>query len=283
MAVKKASQVATIDVSLVTIKVTSSVDEFALDTASKIDVSATTEEIKPVRLIIKEVLIAQKRGSQVLVGHEIKLTDNVFTPELVQAIQGGTIVYGNTKIGTGDAGLVINTKSAEVTANVTLVVPATAAALLTVNVVDNNITVNLATAAAGVATSTATLVNAAINASAPASALITSILAGAGTGIMAAVAKTIISTEVAGYTPPVVGLKRTLIPFELTAYSAQYNASGLVLRYEKIVYPNCSGEPIAFSSEDGKFRENEYVVASLPDTGVAPYQLTYVNTLPSVL
>jgi len=282
MAVKKASQVATIDVSLVTIKVPDSVDEFALDTASKIDVSATTEDVKPVRLIIKETLLAQKRGSQVLVGHEIKLTDNVFTPELVKAIQGGTIIYGNTAIGTGDSGLTLNTKNAATTATITLVVPSTANSPLTVTVVGNDITVNLATTVSGVSTSTATLVNAAINASVPASALVTSTLAGAGTGVMTATTKVTISTQVTGYTPPVVGIKRTLIPFELTAYSAQYNASGLVLRYEKIVYPNCSGDPIAFSSEDGKFRENEYVVNSLPDTGVAPYLLTYVDTLPVV-
>ena len=40
---------------------------------------------------VKGVLKAQKLGTQTLTGNQITLTDNVFTPELVKILQGGTI------------------------------------------------------------------------------------------------------------------------------------------------------------------------------------------------
>lgn len=189
MALKKITEIPTIDVALVTIKSKKegSVDEYALDTASKIAVSPRIEETAGVKLIIKGQLKAQKPDESTLTGNEITLTDNVFAPEIVKIFQGGTIKYDELE-----------------------------------------------------------------------------------------------PTKVIGYTPPVLGSAEKGEPFELSAYTAQYNAAGEIVRYEKITYPNCKGKPIALSSEDGVFRINEYTIISAPDTGEAPYDISYLAALPTV-
>ena len=185
MAVKRASEIPTIDVNLVTIQEEGeNKDEYILDTASQIQVEPQIEEEEGVKLVVKGVLKAQKLGTQTLTGNQITLTDNVFTPELVQMLQGGTL-----------------TKAEDGT--------------------------------------------------------------------------------VTGYTPPVAGSNEKGKIFTLKAYSAQYNAAGIILRYECISYPNCQGVPIAFNSEDGTFRAPEYTINSAPDIGEAPYDITYVNALPT--
>ena len=126
-------------------------------------------------------LIAQKPATTTITGHQITLTDNVFIPELVKILQGGTVE------GTGDT--------------------------LT-------------------------------------------------------------------YTPPVAGSTDKGQVFELDCYSAQYDASGQIVRYEKIIYPNCQGTPVAMSSEDDVFRVPEYTINSAPKEGEAPYKISYVKTLP---
>lgn len=89
--------------------------------------------------------------------------------------------------------------------------------------------------------------------------------------------------KVVGYTPPVAGSSLDDLPiFRLNAYSAQYDASGLIVRYEKITYPNCTGQPIAMSSEDNVFRVSEYTIISAPNEGQAPYDIDYVDKLPTV-
>lgn len=85
---------------------------------------------------------------------------------------------------------------------------------------------------------------------------------------------------VARYTPPLAGVKNEIEPFTLKAYSAIYNAAGLITGYECISYPNCQGVPIALSNEDGVFRAPEYTINSAPDKGQAPYEITYVKELP---
>lgn len=82
------------------------------------------------------------------------------------------------------------------------------------------------------------------------------------------------------YTPPVAGSGEKGEIFELDAYSAVYDASGQIVRYEKITYPNCQGTPISITSEDGVFRIPEYTINSAPNTGQAPYKLSYVKELP---
>ena len=85
-----------------------------------------------------------------------------------------------------------------------------------------------------------------------------------------------------GYTPPVAGSNEKGKLFKLNAYSAIYNAAGILTGYEKISYPNCQGTPVAFSSEDGTFRASDYTINSAPADGEAPYDMDIVDELPSV-
>ena len=184
---KKAVGIPTIDVSLVVVR-TGMVDgddtnatEIAVDTSNKVGVEPQTETTDAIKLVKDGRLIAQKPAKTTITGHQITLTDNVFIPELVKILQGGTVE------GKGDT--------------------------LT-------------------------------------------------------------------YTPPVAGSTDKGQVFELDCYSAQYDASGQIVRYEKITYPNCQGTPIAMSSEDNVFRTPEYTINSAPKEGEAPYKISYVKTLP---
>lgn len=84
------------------------------------------------------------------------------------------------------------------------------------------------------------------------------------------------------YTPPTVGSDDTGEVFKLNAYSAQYNAAGQIVSYEKITYPNCTGVPVAFSAKDDEFRVPSYTINSAPDEGEAPYTIEYVTALPTL-
>lgn len=180
---KVKAEIATIDTSLITIETEDG--EFGFDTANKIEVEPQIEEEDAVKLIVKGILRAQKPKTSTITGNEIKLTDNVFIPELVVILQGGTIKYDQED-----------------------------------------------------------------------------------------------PTKVIGYAPPVAGSADKGKVFKLNAYSAQYNAAGQIVQYEKITYPNCTGVPVAFGSEDGSFRAPEYTINSAPDTGESPYEINYVPALP---
>lgn len=196
-AVKNA--IPTIDVSLVTVSYDNNGTEVEIgfDTANQIEVEAQTEEQDAVKLIVKGKLKAQKPASVTITGHQITLHDNVFIPELVKLLQGGTIKYwqdaNHTESGT-------------------------------------------------------------------------------------------IETDygVAGYTPPVTGSDDKGKVVTLNAYSAIYNAAGVITGYEKTMYPNCTGVPIAFNSEDDTFRAPEYTINSAPNTGQPPYDISYVKALPTL-
>lgn len=82
------------------------------------------------------------------------------------------------------------------------------------------------------------------------------------------------------YTPPVAGSSDKGKIFELDAYSAVYDASGQIVKYEKITYPNCQGTPITVNSEDNVFRVSEYTINSAPKKGQAPYVIVQVDELP---
>lgn len=86
------------------------------------------------------------------------------------------------------------------------------------------------------------------------------------------------------YVPPLAGAAESNRGevFELNAYSAIYNSAGIVTGYEKITYPNCKGEPISLSSEDNVFRVSDYTITSAPEVGTAPYELSYVVSLPTI-
>lgn len=83
-----------------------------------------------------------------------------------------------------------------------------------------------------------------------------------------------------GYTPPVAGSKEKGKVFRTRVYSAIYNAGGILTGYERITYPNCQGQPIAFGSEDGTFRASDYTIDSAPANGEAPYDIDIVSDLP---
>lgn len=89
---KKGNEIPTIDVSLVVVRTKNDVS-YALDTANAIEVNPQTEVQDAIKLIIKGILRAQKRSKTLVTGNTITLTDNVFNPELVKILQGGTIVY----------------------------------------------------------------------------------------------------------------------------------------------------------------------------------------------
>ena len=182
---KSKAEIPTIDCSLITIETKDG--EFGFETANKLAVEPQIETTEGVKLIIKGVLKAQKPEQSTVTGNKLTLTDNVFNPELVLVLQGGTIKYDSVD-----------------------------------------------------------------------------------------------QSKIIGYTPPVSGSKDKGEVFKLNAYSAQYNAAGLIVNYEKITYPNCSGSPVAFGAEDGVFRAPEYTINSAPNTGEAPYDITYVDELPEL-
>ena len=91
---------------------------------------------------------------------------------------------------------------------------------------------------------------------------------------------TVDTQKIIGYNPPAAGSSDKGEVFKLNAYSAQYDASGQIVQYEKITYPNCHGTPVAFGSEDGAFRAPEYTIMSAPKTGERPYEIRYVDALP---
>lgn len=92
---KSKAEIATIDVCLVTIETKSG--EFGFETSSKLTVEPQIETTEAIKLIIKGVLKAQKPPKRTLTGNNIVLTDNVFNPELVLALQGGKITYDTSQ------------------------------------------------------------------------------------------------------------------------------------------------------------------------------------------
>ncbi len=94
MAVIRGTEIPTIDVALVTFQTyEDGAEEIAIETASSIQVEPQIEEADSIKLIVKNVLKAQKPTMSTLTGNRITLTDNVFTPELVRLVQGGTFYY----------------------------------------------------------------------------------------------------------------------------------------------------------------------------------------------
>lgn len=187
MALKKGHEIATIDVCLVTVETyENEPKEIGLKTSTQVNVDPQIETTDAIKLIVKGDLIAQKREVSTITGNTITLTDNVFNPELVQILQGGTI-----------------TKDA--------------------------------------------------------------------------------SGKIIKYEPPLAGSSHEeLVPFKLCIYTAQYNASGLIVQYEKITYPNCTGQPIAIAAQDDVFAVPEYKIISAPDIGESSYVIDYVAELPPV-
>lgn len=185
---KPKALIATIDCCLVTVETGSgsTAREMGFDTSDKVTVEPQLETQEAVKLIVKGILRAQKPKKVTITGNQITLRDNLFNPELVKILQGGTIQF----LQAGGA--------------------------------------------------------------------------------------------VVSYTPPLVGESAEGEKFTLNCYSAQYDEAGDIIRYEKISYPNCHGQPYAFGAEDGVFRASEYIINSAAKKGEAPYTITYVSTLPTL-
>lgn len=180
MSKTRGHEVATIDCSLITINTPGNPEELILDTANQIQVTPQIETIDAIKLIIKGILRAQKPVENVLTGNTIVLTDNVFIPQLVKTLQGGTITFNSD-----------------------------------------------------------------------------------GT--------------LKSYSPPPAGSKDNGDVFFLNAYTAIYNAAGIITGYEKIKYPNCKGVPISLSSQDGVFRVSSYTINSAPELGQVPYDIEWIK------
>lgn len=83
------------------------------------------------------------------------------------------------------------------------------------------------------------------------------------------------------YTPPVAGGTDKGEVFDLDCYSAVYDSSGQIVKYELITYPNCQGTPVVLNTEDDVFRLPEYTINSAPKKGQPPYKISYVDELPT--
>lgn len=105
---KQGHEIPTIDIVLFTVTPASSGIEIGLQTASKLAVNPQTETQDAVKLVVKGALLAQKPAETTITGNTLVLTDNVFIPELVKILQGGTIKYwtsaDNTTEGDEDKG-----------------------------------------------------------------------------------------------------------------------------------------------------------------------------------
>lgn len=92
--VQKGTEIALIDVDLVTLETYDETpEEVAFQTASQIQVATETETIEAIKLIVKGRLVSQKSKEVTITGSTITLTDNVFTPEAVKILSGGTVTY----------------------------------------------------------------------------------------------------------------------------------------------------------------------------------------------
>ncbi len=93
--IKRGQSIATIDAALIVItpEDVEGATDIALDTASTVSVEVQTETTDAIQLIVKGKLIAQKGEVVTITGHQITMTDNVFTPELAKIVQGGEIEY----------------------------------------------------------------------------------------------------------------------------------------------------------------------------------------------
>lgn len=100
---------------------------------------------------------------------------------------------------------------------------------------------------------------------------------------MTATQETKTTFGIAGYEPPASDSGEKGKIFRLIAYSAQYDTSGEIVKYEKTTYPNCHGTPITINTEDGVFRVSEYTIDSSPSKGKPPYTIDYVMELPKLV
>lgn len=89
--------------------------------------------------------------------------------------------------------------------------------------------------------------------------------------------------KIVKYVPPVVGEEETAqTKYTVDVYSAVMDSSGEIVKYEKITYKHCTGQPFAYNAKDDEWRSAQYVLLSLPKQGEPPYAVEYVEELPEV-
>ena len=262
MSVKNVKEaIPTIDVALVTVEFQKNgvTTEIGFDTANKVGVEVQSETTDGVKLIVKDKLRAQKKDAVTVTGNKITLSDNVFIPELVLLLQGGTIIYANDY--TQSDVEIADGKTYYLDTNVGYVVFTGTADIAGTKVVSfNEKTSKLTVDEIEVDYEVQGYVNDETKIEATCTPL----------------------EDIIGYQPPVVGSSDKGESFKLNCYSSQYDEAGNIVRYEKITYPNCTGEPVAMNSEDGAFRAPEYTINSAPSKGQAPYKIVYVAKLPAI-
>lgn len=88
-------------------------------------------------------------------------------------------------------------------------------------------------------------------------------------------------TKIVGYNPPVLGevVKRTT--FTTNIYCEEKDTDGEILGYSKFSFPVCKGKPVSFNFKDGEFMAPQYTIASRPKKGAAPYNLDFIEQLPT--
>lgn len=87
--------------------------------------------------------------------------------------------------------------------------------------------------------------------------------------------------EITGYASPVVGEIVSRKLFTLNIYTSERGTDGEVIKYAKFSFPSCKGKPAKFAFKDGEFMTPEYTVVSRPAKGAAPFEIDYVDSLPS--
>lgn len=116
-------QFALCDVVLTQIKVNGGTT-YSFSTADEIGCEPVIEEGENKPLKIKSKLIAQKQTPDMVLGHDITCKDNVFSPEMLADIQGGTVAKATEKFSKYTApnvGAMPQTKSFEFIAFVEIV------------------------------------------------------------------------------------------------------------------------------------------------------------------
>lgn len=87
---------------------------------------------------------------------------------------------------------------------------------------------------------------------------------------------------IAGYEPPVSGSDDKGETFDLELYTAVYDTSGEIVQYEKITYPNCTGQPFGIGAQDDTFYVSTITIDSAPSKNQAPFSIDTVFELPEV-
>ena len=91
MASKRVEQLAFVDVLAVElIKHNVTQDTLRFKTSSAVDAELNVVEGEANQLIVNNVLIAQKKAVDTVTGATIKMKDNVFSPQVISLLQGGT-------------------------------------------------------------------------------------------------------------------------------------------------------------------------------------------------